>query len=177
VSRGWGGLGGWRVYTAWVVCAAWVVCLAWVACIHRVGVAFGLFLVFIGLWEGVSTDFLKFHLSPSCLTLLRPAGWPPPKCLTVISGMSRPLRRRLVAVSFPFGHPPPCAYGVWRGLFLVFPFSILFVSLTLIDENSGPGAGAGIGVRSGVSKRVEDCCRLPALWAGHPQNGCRAFRG
>jgi hypothetical protein len=32
-------------------------------------------------------------------------------------------------------------------------------------------------VRRGVSKGVEDERRLPALWAGHPRNGCKAVLG
>jgi hypothetical protein len=31
------------------------------------------------VWQGVSMDSLKFHLSLPCPTLLRPAGGPPPK--------------------------------------------------------------------------------------------------
>jgi hypothetical protein len=32
-------------------------------------------------------------------------------------------------------------------------------------------------VRRGVSKRVEDGRRVPALWASHPRNGCMAVLG
>jgi hypothetical protein len=34
-----------------------------------------------------------------------------------------------------------------------------------------------IGVRRRVSKRVEDCRRLPALRSGHPRKGCKAVSG
>jgi hypothetical protein len=34
-----------------------------------------------------------------------------------------------------------------------------------------------IGVRRGVSKRVENGCRSPALRAGQPRNGCKAVSG
>jgi hypothetical protein len=33
----------------------------------------------IAVWQGISTNSLKFHPGPSCPTLLRPAGGPSPK--------------------------------------------------------------------------------------------------
>jgi hypothetical protein len=33
----------------------------------------------MGVWEGVATDFPKFHLGQPCLTLLRPVGGRLPK--------------------------------------------------------------------------------------------------
>jgi hypothetical protein len=35
----------------------------------------------------------------------------------------------------------------------------------------------GLGYRRGLSKRVEDGSRLPALFGGHPRNGCKAVSG
>jgi hypothetical protein len=34
-----------------------------------------------------------------------------------------------------------------------------------------------IGVRRGMSKRVEDGHRPLTLWAGHPRNGCKTVSG
>jgi hypothetical protein len=55
--------------------------------------------------EGVSMDSLKFHPALPCLTLIRPAGRPPPKCRAT----PRPQGGRPAAVFFPLGYPFP--YG------------------------------------------------------------------
>jgi hypothetical protein len=43
--------------------------------------------------------------------------------------------------------------------------------------NDDPSVLTRMGVRCGVVEGVEDCCRVPALWAGHPWNGCKTVSG
>jgi hypothetical protein len=53
---------------------------------------------YIGVWQGVAMDFLKFHPGPPYPTLLRSAGGPPLKGLTAIYGVARPQGEWPVAV-------------------------------------------------------------------------------
>jgi hypothetical protein len=56
---------------------------------------------FMGVWQGVAMDSIKFHLGPPCPTLLRPSGRLP---LTAVSGVARPQAERSAVVFYPFGH-------------------------------------------------------------------------
>jgi hypothetical protein len=53
------------------------------ACLHRLpgytSSCFSVSSCFIGVWQGVALDFLKYHLGLPCPTLLRPAGRQPLK--------------------------------------------------------------------------------------------------
>jgi hypothetical protein len=61
------------------------------------------------VWEGISTDSLKFHPVPPSPTLIRPVGRPLPKRPYSHLGVARPQGGQPAAVFFLLGYPIP--YG------------------------------------------------------------------
>jgi hypothetical protein len=67
--------------------------------------------MYMGVWQGVVMDSLKYYPGPHCPTLLRPAGGPPHKRRSAVWGVARLQGGRPAAVVYPLGHPTPYAYG------------------------------------------------------------------
>jgi hypothetical protein len=100
-----------------------------------------------GVWQGVAMDSLKFHLSLSCPTLLRPAGGRP------------------AAVSYPMDTPWP--HTVRLCLKLDINLRTGYESNHYSRFGIQHFALKCIYIRRGVSKRGENSGRPSALWAGH----------
>jgi hypothetical protein len=144
----------------------------------------------MGVWQGVAMDSLKFHPGLSCLTLICPAGVPPPgwSAPRVVGPQGGPP----VAIFLPFAYPTPYAPGSFLFLlslkwmkcrfhscsFSIFYHQRQFFFKVFLRFTVGAHTEVVIiGIRRGVSKGVEDGHRLPALWVGHPLNRRKAVSG
>jgi hypothetical protein len=119
----------------------------------------------MGVWLGVAMDSLKFHAGLPCPTLLHPAG--------------RPLLKRSDGC---FRGDPPTGQVACGHLLPLWtmdtprhtPMSATDVSFSFRFSEIYHALVSSTGIRRGVSKRVEDGRRPPALRAGHPQNSHKA---